>query len=102
MLLSLTLAMPARVFLPLHPVHPERVCWGCDKLCPADALTCGNGTERQAHPAELFGDDWAEWAREERREATPFPSPVREPSGAPDAADLASKRQSRAPQPTEA
>lgn len=50
--------------LPMHPSHPERVCWGCDKYCPADDLTCGNGSERTQHPAELFGDDWYEWAAE--------------------------------------
>ena len=49
----------------LHPKHPERVCWGCDKLCPAESLACGNGTIRTQHPAELFGDDWLEW--EERK-----------------------------------
>lgn len=42
----------------LRPTHPERVCWGCDKLCPATDLACGNGTERTPHPVELFGDDW--------------------------------------------
>ncbi len=47
--------------LPLHPRQPERVCWGCDKYCPADALVCGNGSERTPHPSELFGDDWYEW-----------------------------------------
>ena len=26
------------------PAHPERICWGCDKYCPADDLACGNGT----------------------------------------------------------
>ena len=41
-----------------HPAHPERVCWGCDKYCPADDLRCGNGTERTQHPAELLGEDW--------------------------------------------
>jgi hypothetical protein len=46
---------------PLHPKSPERVCWGCDKYCPADDLACGNGTIRTPHPAELFGDDWDEW-----------------------------------------
>ena len=46
---------------PLHPKHPERVCWGCDKYCPSDSLACGNGSERTQHPAELFGDDWHEW-----------------------------------------
>lgn len=42
----------------IRPLHPERVCWGCERLCPADALACGNGTERTMHPLELFGDDW--------------------------------------------
>jgi hypothetical protein len=46
---------------PLHPKHPERICWGCDKYCPADALQCGNGSGRTPHPAELLGDDWYEW-----------------------------------------
>jgi hypothetical protein len=45
---------------PTHPKHPERVCWGCDKYCPANSLACGNGSERAAHPVELFGDDWME------------------------------------------
>ena len=48
---------------PLHPVHPERLCWGCDKYCPADSLACGNGSERTQHPVELFGEDWFEWGR---------------------------------------
>jgi len=48
----------ARPNVPLHPKHPERVCWGCDKLCPTDDLRCGNGTIRAPHPSELFGDDW--------------------------------------------
>jgi hypothetical protein len=48
--------------IPLAPVHPERICWGCSKYCPADALRCGNGTERTMHPVELFGDDWLQWA----------------------------------------
>lgn len=47
--------------LALHPSHPERVCWGCDHYCAAGDLACGNGTIRTLHPAELFGDDWAEW-----------------------------------------
>lgn len=42
------------------PAHPERVCWGCEKLCPASDLACGNGTERTQHPSELFGPDWYE------------------------------------------
>ena len=54
---------------PLHPAHPERVCWGCDEYCPAHDLTCGKDTVRSPHPAELFGDDWKEWA--ESRDETP-------------------------------
>lgn len=46
---------------PLHPKHPERICWGCDKYCPAGALACGNGTDRTQHPSELFGPDWFGW-----------------------------------------
>lgn len=41
-----------------HPRHPERICWGCDRYCPADDLACGGGTIRTPHPKELFGDDW--------------------------------------------
>ena len=43
---------------PLHPKHPERICWGCDRYCAADAMACGNGSDRSMHPAELLGDDW--------------------------------------------
>ena len=46
---------------PIHPKHPERICWGCDKYCLADDLRCGNGTIRTQHPVELFGEDWFEW-----------------------------------------
>jgi hypothetical protein len=46
---------------PIIPVHPERICWGCDKYCPADSLACGNGSERTLHPSELFGNDWLDW-----------------------------------------
>jgi hypothetical protein len=53
----------ARKF-PLHPRHPERVCWGCDRYCAADSLSCGNGSERTQHPVEVFGDDWAEWGQD--------------------------------------
>jgi Protein of unknown function (DUF3079) len=45
---------------PLHPKNPGRICWGCDKLCPADDMWCGNGTIRSPHPCELMGDDWYE------------------------------------------
>jgi hypothetical protein len=49
--------------IPIDPKHPERVCWGCDKLCPANDLRCGNGTDRTQHPIELFGPDWYEWCQ---------------------------------------
>jgi len=53
--------MVPKAKIPLHPKHPERTCWGCDKYCSADDLRCGNGTIRTQHPVELFGDDWIEW-----------------------------------------
>lgn len=43
---------------PLNPKHPERICWGCDKYCPVNSLSCGNGSDRTQHPAELLGEDW--------------------------------------------
>lgn len=43
---------------PLHPAHPERICWGCDLYCPVGSLACGNGAERTMHPVETFGADW--------------------------------------------
>ena len=43
---------------PIHPPHPERTCWGCDRYCPADSLACGNGSNRTQHPIELFGPGW--------------------------------------------
>ncbi len=46
---------------PEKPAHPDRICWGCDKLCPAMDLTCGSGSERTQHPLELFGEDWKQW-----------------------------------------
>jgi hypothetical protein len=47
---------------PIRPAHPERTCWGCDAFCAATSMRCGNGSERTQHPAELFGEDWAQWA----------------------------------------
>ena len=47
--------------VPLAPRNPDRICWGCDKYCPATDLACGNGTIRTLHPSELFGEDWAAW-----------------------------------------
>ena len=46
---------------PLLPKHPERICWGCDRYCPAESLACGNGADRTMHPMEMFGDDWYEF-----------------------------------------
>lgn len=51
---------PGRTKIALHPTHPERICWGCDRYCPANDLCCGNGTIRTQHPIELFGEDWLE------------------------------------------
>jgi DUF3079 family protein len=58
------------VKVPLHPKHPERICWGCDKYCPADDLACGNGTIRTQHPLELFGEDWLEWSEQRGKKTT--------------------------------
>ncbi|MBK5206152.1 MAG: DUF3079 domain-containing protein [Polaromonas sp.] len=46
---------------PVHPANPERICWGCDQYCPADSMSCGNGSDRTQHPFELFGEDWLDW-----------------------------------------
>lgn len=46
--------------IPIRPAHPERICWGCDRYCPADDMRCGNGSGRTPHPCELIGDDWYE------------------------------------------
>lgn len=48
----------------VNPKHPERICWGCERYCPAHDLICGNGTIRTPHPIELFGKDWLEWAED--------------------------------------
>ena len=45
---------------PINPKHPERICWGCDRYCAANALACGNGADRTMHPVEMFGEDWNE------------------------------------------
>ena len=47
--------------IPIHPAHPERICWGCDRYCAATDLRCGNGKERGQHPVETFGPDWMEF-----------------------------------------
>lgn len=51
----------------LDPMHPERICWGCERYCPARDLVCGNGAIRTPHPSELFGRDWRQWAEEHER-----------------------------------
>lgn len=59
--------------IPLYPQHPERICWGCDRYCPAHSLSCGNGSSRTQHPIELLGDDWLEygdWGFEAEAEPT--------------------------------
>lgn len=56
---------------PIHPAHPERTCWGCDRYCPAGDLACGNGSERTPHPAEVCGDDWLDWGLDAAREPAP-------------------------------
>lgn len=55
----------------LLPKHPERICWGCEKLCPAADLACGNGTIRTPHPMELFGEDWVRWENDLSGSFTP-------------------------------
>jgi len=57
---------------PLHPKHPERICWGCDRYCSTDSMACGNGSGRTMHPAETLGEDWytvGDWGFDE--EETP-------------------------------
>ncbi|MCG2585962.1 DUF3079 domain-containing protein [Massilia sp. TS11] len=49
---------------PIVPKNPERICWGCDKYCPATDMACGNGSDRTQHPSELFGADWQDWNTE--------------------------------------
>jgi DUF3079 family protein len=73
---SLRRRYAGRVKYPVRPRHPERLCWGCDTLCPAESLACGNGTIRTLHPVELFGEDWVEWldAKETARQRTAITS----------------------------
>ena len=64
---------------PVAPLNPERICWGCDKYCPADSLACGNGSDRTPHPVELFGPDWMAWgldATPDADAASHTPAPV--------------------------
>jgi len=62
---------------PLHPRHPERICWGCDKYCPAHDLMCANGSGRTEHPCEALGPDWyleGGWAETFADASVPDPS----------------------------
>lgn len=58
---------------PVNPPHPERNCWGCDRYCAADALLCGNGSERTQHPIETFGPGWQDWSGIPASVAVPVP-----------------------------
>ena len=70
---------------PIIPLHPERLCWGCDRYCAADSMMCGNGSVRTPHPSELFGDDWAQWeCGAPSREASPEPPRTLENQDFPD------------------
>ena len=64
---------------PLHPKHPERICWGCDRYCPTDSMACGNGSGRTMHPAEMLGDDWytvGDWGFDDGDDNARGPVPV--------------------------
>ncbi len=68
----------AKKRFPLHPKHPERICWGCDRYCPANCLLCGNGSGRTEHPAEIMGADWytwGDWAEDFAADAENIPDP---------------------------
>jgi len=54
--------MKTKIHIPVYPLHPERICWGCNKYCPAEDMACGNDTMRAMHPIELFGYEWLEWS----------------------------------------
>ena len=56
--------MKPKAAQPRRPLHPERICWGCSKYCPAEDLACGNEVSRAAHPVELFGEDWLDFERD--------------------------------------
>ena len=64
---------------PILPARPERTCWGCDRYCAADAMICGNGTERTQHPSELFGEGWEREGLDPLRPADPAMAEVRTP-----------------------
>lgn len=66
---------------PIHPAHPERNCWGCERYCAADAMQCGNGSERTQHPAELFGEDWMLGFGPDSEMPAPASTPLSEDAG---------------------
>ncbi|MGE3342665.1 MAG: DUF3079 domain-containing protein [Vicinamibacterales bacterium] len=45
--------------IPRRPAHPERICWGCDQLCPAGDMRCGSEVVRAMHPSETEPDPGA-------------------------------------------
>lgn len=59
---------------PAHPANPQRLCWGCDRLCAANGMLCGNGSDRTPHPVELFGEDWMEWGIDPLNNPEPPPA----------------------------
>ncbi len=67
---------------PVRPGHPERICWGCERFCPADDMRCGNGTERAQHPLELWGEDWTSFGLDETAAEPAEEAPASSPTGA--------------------
>jgi hypothetical protein len=61
-----------------RPAHPERICWGCERHCPAHDLFCGEDKMRAPHPSELFGEDWESWATADRPTALDADLPAEE------------------------
>ena len=57
---------------PIRPANPQRTCWGCDQYCQADAMKCGNGSERVQHPFELFGEGWQNWGLDPYQSCLPI------------------------------
>lgn len=61
---------------PIKPANPDRICWGCDRYCAADALQCGNGSVATLHPSELFGEDWLSWGLDARADEADAAAPA--------------------------
>ncbi|MFN3861500.1 MAG: DUF3079 domain-containing protein [Roseateles sp.] len=62
---------------PILPANPQRICWGCDRYCPADDMQCGNGSLATPHPSELFGPDWQSWGLDAASDAAQSGPPTR-------------------------